>query len=285
MILSEMQSKFLDPKNDVAFRRTFGTERYKNVLMGFINDILEFDSDSRIIDVTFLPPNQEPDIASQKSSTVDVLCKDANDVQYIVEMQVAHEKGFEKRALYYASKAYVKQLKKGDKEYWNLKKVIFIAITNYIVFPEKAHYKSDHVILDRETREHDMKDISFTFIELPKYKKSRSEKVSNRIEQWCNYFKYADDTTEQESSAIDDPIVKEAYEAINQFNWTEEELAGYEAELKREMDHIAQMASATDRGEEKKAIEITRNLLKLGLSIEDIIIATGLTKEKIESLR
>lgn len=283
-----MQYKFLDPKNDVAFRRIFGTERYKNVLMCFINDILEFEGDSRIIDVTFLTPNQEPDIISQKSSTVDVLCKDANDVQYIVEMQVAHEKGFEKRALYYASKAYVKQLKKGEKEYWNLKKVIFIAITNYVVFPEKAHYKSDHVILDKETREHDMKDISFTFIELPKYKKSRSEKVSNRIEQWCNYFKYADDTTEQESNAIEDPIVKEAYEAINQFNWTEEELAGYEAELKREMDHIAQMASATDRGvekgEAKKAIEITKNLLKLGLPIEDIITATGLTKEKIEAL-
>lgn len=75
------------------------------------------------------------------------------------------------------------------------------------------------------------------------------------------------------------------YEAINQFNWTEEELARYEAELKREMDHIAQMASATDRGELKKAIEITKNLLKLGLSIEDIMTATGLTQEKIEALR
>jgi predicted transposase/invertase (TIGR01784 family) len=284
-----IQSKFLDPKNDVAFRKIFGTDKYKNVLIAFINDILEFTDKDAIIDVTFLPPNQEPDIASQKSSTVDVLCKDSTGIQYIVEMQVAHEEGFEKRALYYASKAYSKQLKKGDKEYWKLKKVIFIAITNYIVFPEKTHYKSDHVILDRDSYAHDLKDISFTFIELPKYKKDKSEKVSNRIESWCNYFKYADDTTEEESNAIVDPVLKEAYEAINQFNWTEEELARYETEIKREMDHIAQMESAANRGEAMgriaKAIEIAKKMLLKGSSVEDIIDLTELTKEQIDEIK
>ena|ERR1700729_4515464 len=95
MTTSELPLKFLNPKNDVAFYRTFGTEKYKHVLIGFINDVLEFEGDSRIIDVTFLSPNQNPDIISKKTSVVDVLCKDSNDIQYIVEMQVASEKGFE----------------------------------------------------------------------------------------------------------------------------------------------------------------------------------------------
>src|ERR1700677_360981 len=104
MTMNSLPRKFLNPKNDVAFHRTFGTKKYKHVLIGFINDVLEFQGDDRITEVTFLPPDQNPDIIAKKTSTVDVLCQDSNGVQYIVEMQVAREKGFEKRALYYASK-------------------------------------------------------------------------------------------------------------------------------------------------------------------------------------
>jgi predicted transposase/invertase (TIGR01784 family) len=284
-----MRSKFLNPKNDVAFRKVFGSEKYKQILLVFLNDILGFKGDGQIVDVEFLSPIQKPEIAARKTSIVDVLCKDTLGVQYIIEMQVAPEKGFEKRALYYASKAYMSQLDKGDKKHASLKEVIFIAITDYVVFPKKAHYKSDHIILDKETHEHDMKDIAFTFIELPKYTKGKSEKLTNRIEQWCRYFKYADDTTEEEVEKIVDPAVKNAYEAINQFNWTEEELRAYEARIKQEMDNQAVMEfaleKAEERGMEKGRIEIAKNLLKLGLSTQDIMTATSMTQEQIEALR
>ena len=96
---------------------------------------------------------------------MDVLCKDENGVQFIVEMQVASKAGFEKRAQYYAAKAYSRQLNRGqgeDGQYANLKEVVFIAIMNYVVFPDKEDYKSDHVILDKKTHENDLKDFSFT---------------------------------------------------------------------------------------------------------------------------
>ncbi len=108
------ESKFLNPRNDTAFRHTFGSERYKHILILFLNDILEFTGDAKIIEVIFLPTIQDPEISSKKTSIVDVLCKDGNGVQYIIEMQVASSKGFEKRALYYASKAYARQLDKGE---------------------------------------------------------------------------------------------------------------------------------------------------------------------------
>ena len=88
-------------------------------------------------------------------------------------MQVAPMQGFEKRAQYYAAKAYSRQLNRGQEEdgkYHNLKEVIFIAISDYIIFKDKENYKSDHVILDKETYANDLKDFSFTFIELPKFK-------------------------------------------------------------------------------------------------------------------
>src|SRR5688572_24235027 len=162
--------KFLDPKNDFAFKQVFGTEKNKDVLIHFLNDVLDTNNRGTIVDIEFLKPSQDPEIIYKKQSVVDVLCKDSSGVKYIVEMQVAHSTGFEKRAQYYATKAYCSQMVKGGK-YPDLKEVIFLAITNFVMFPKKASFKSDHVILDKETHEHDLKDFSFTFIELPKFEK------------------------------------------------------------------------------------------------------------------
>ncbi len=85
-----------------------------------------------------------------KTSIVDILCEDGEGSQSIVEMQVAKTTGFEKRAQFYASKAYASQANVGE-EYENLKEVIFLAIADYIMFPDKEGDKSDHVILDKAT--------------------------------------------------------------------------------------------------------------------------------------
>jgi predicted transposase/invertase (TIGR01784 family) len=137
--------KLLDPKNDVAFKRIFGSEKNKDILIHFLNDMLVFKDKVPIEDVIFLSPIQDPELAIKKTSIVDVLCKDSHGNTYIVEMQVAKTKGFEKRAQYYASKAYCSQVKVGE-HYKNLKEVIFLAIADYMMFPEKEALKSDHVI-------------------------------------------------------------------------------------------------------------------------------------------
>ena len=84
-----MVTKFLDPKNDYAFKRIFGTEKNKQILVHFLNDILAFPKGEQIQQVTFLKPMLDPDVISKKQSIVDVLCVDEKGVQYIIEMQVA----------------------------------------------------------------------------------------------------------------------------------------------------------------------------------------------------
>ena len=126
--------KYLNPKNDIAFKRIFGTEKNKDILMHFLNDIIVSGSRPTIKQVTLLNPSQHPEIASKKQSVVDVLCEDELGTKYIVEMQVAKVGGFEKRAQYYAAKAYASQPDKGD-TYEHLKEVIFLAITEYLMFP------------------------------------------------------------------------------------------------------------------------------------------------------
>lgn len=250
-------SKFLNPKNDVAFKRIFGSEKNKDILVHFINDIQEFKGDQIIEDVEFLSPIQDPDIISKKQSIVDVLCKDKAGRKIIVEMQVAPQKGFEKRAQYYAAKAYSGQLNRGKNnrgDYTDLKEIIFIAISDYIIFKDKEEYISHHVVLDKSTYEHDLQDFSFTFIELPKFGITEISKLSNILEKWCYFFQNAHETTESELKSIigSDLVLERAYEALNQFNWTEEELFTYDAEIKRIMDNRAAELYVLDMVESAK---------------------------------
>ncbi|MEM6338296.1 MAG: Rpn family recombination-promoting nuclease/putative transposase [Pseudomonadota bacterium] len=291
-------SKFLDPKNDVAFKKIFGSEKNKDILIDFINDILELKGNDKIEWVKFLSTIQNAEIASKKQSIVDVLCKDKNGVQIIVEMQVAPTKGFEKRAQYYAAKAYSRQLNKGKKadgRYENLKAVIFIAIASYIVFPDKKEFKSDHIILDKNSNEHDLQDFSFTFVELPKFKKKKIEKLDTTLDKWCYFFKNAAKTSEADMQKIASSYktIGDAYEVVNQYNWSEQQLLAYEQETKRVWDNIAAFNYQLDKakaegkaeGKLERDIEIAKKMLSKNHSISDIEDMTGLTISDIEKLK
>jgi predicted transposase/invertase (TIGR01784 family) len=284
-----MLSKFLDPKNDVAFKKIFGSEKNKDILIHFLNDMITFKGCSRIKDVTFLKTIQDPETAAQKTSIVDILCKDEKGNTYIVEMQVAKEKGFEKRAQYYASKAYISQARAGG-AYQDLKEVIFLAISDFIIFPDKKWYKSDHVILDRESHENDLKDFSFTFVELPKFNKN-IEELSNVMDKWSYFFKHAAETSEKDLEKIvgQDDIIERAYEELNRFSWNEEELFTYEQAEKYEWDYHACMEQKYDegiaKGKAEEKAEVVKNLFAQGCDIPFITSITGLSKQEIESLK
>lgn len=180
-------SKFLDPRNDLCFKKIFGTEKNKNILIHFLNDILGFTEINAIQEVEFLSTIMDPEVASDKQSIVDVLCKDSHGNRYIAEMQLARDKGFEKRAQLYAAKAYSRQLDKSG-NYIDLKKVFFIAISNCNLLPEEVDYISTHNIRDIKTNGHYLKDFQFVFIELPKFAKNKVEQLESIVERWCFFF-------------------------------------------------------------------------------------------------
>ena len=295
--------KFLDPKNDFCFKRIFGTERHQNVLIHFINDILELESGSAIREVHFLKTSQDPEIASKKQSLVDVLCRDEQGKNYIIEMQVARTAGFEKRAQFYAARAYSRQLDKGEK-YHELKAVIFVAITDFIMFPEKSDCYSTHEILDKKNHTRDLKDFSFVFLELPKFNKAIDE-LENRLDKWAYFFKSAEKTEEKDLVKIvgTDQVIYDAYEALNRFSLEEVELNTYEEAEKRERDAEAildaKLMEGRAKGKEEGIVEgkvegriegvnvtvqaIT--LLRLGYSIDAVYKETGLDKNTLQILQ
>lgn len=294
-------SKFLDPKNDYAFKRIFGTERNKDILKQFLNDIFEFKGNDVIDNLRFLQTVQDPDIASKKQSIVDVLCEDQVGTQYIIEMQVAKTKGFEKRAQYYAAKAYSSQINRGD-DYSRLKRIIFLAITDYVMFADKPAYKSDHITLDKLTHEHDLKDFSFTFIELPKFTKELDQLNSDK-EKWIYFFKHADETAECDVERVmgENTSIGKAYEELNQYSWSEIERNTYERELKNERDaraiEAAKIEDAEIRGMERgiakgmaKGIEqtlhtIVKSMRQQNMTIDAIATVTGLAKDAILAIK
>ena len=197
-----------------------------------LNDVLTLGDDAKIMNLSFLKTSQDPDIAYKKQSIVDILCEDQNGSSHIIEMQVARQVGFEKRAQYYAAKAYSSQMNAGD-DYSDLKQVIFLAFTNHIMFPNKIAFKSDHAILNKQTHVHDLRDFSFTFVELPKFKKTIDELTSN-VDRWIYFFKHGHEIREEDLERIIGPLpsIRRAYDELNQSNWSEAEHLTYDQEVK-----------------------------------------------------
>ncbi len=283
-------SKFLDPRNDLCFKKIFGTEKNKNILIHFLNDILGFSGSNEIKEIEFLSTIMDPEIASDKQSIVDVLCKDSIGNRFVIEMQLARDKGFEKRAQLYAAKAYSKQLDKSG-NYIDLKKVFFIAISNCNLLSEEVDYISTHNIRDIKTNGHYLKDLQFIFIELPKFAKNKVELLESTIERWCFFFKYAEETTDEDLKKIakESPIIKLAYDELDRFRWNEKDLVAYEERImdlrKGEAILAQKLDDAREEGKIEGKIEVAKAMLANNVDIDTIVKFTGLSISEIKELR
>ena len=271
-------SKFLDPKNDFAFKRIFGSPRNQDILIHFINDMLQFEGDKTVVNVSLIKTVQDPEIASKKQSILDVLCADQAGRQYIIEMQVAKTEGFAKRAQYYAAKAYTQQLMEGE-QYKQLKEIFFIAITDFIMCPDRPTYYSNHYLLESQYHRRELQDFSFTFLELPKFQKSIHE-LTNLIDKWAYFFKYAEVTKEEDLEKIigQDQVMEKAYQELNRFGWSEIEINTYEQEEKRDRDAQAILA-------QKKAEGIAEGIIQGRVEGRAEGRAEGRTEGMIEAQR
>ncbi len=273
--------QFADIKNDIAFRKIFGNEAKTEILISFLNAVLKLEGIKQIIWVEILNPYQLPRIAGSKSTILDVRAKDKSGNSYIVEMQVTDKKGLDKRITYYSAKGYASQLNASE-NYYILKPVIFIGILNF-EYLQNPSYLSRHLILDTESREHKLKDLEFTFIELPKFQKTEQE-LQTPVEKWVFFIKNAENLTVIPAN-VNDEGLKSAYQEADRHTWTKEELEEYEYARMRETDEIARELFVEEKAALRKQIEIAKKLIALGL--DDITIAQGtdLPLEQITQLR
>ncbi len=243
--------KFVDVKSDIAFKRIFGNENRKEILISFLNAVIGLSGDREIGDIEILNPYQVPKIEGLKETVLDIRAVDKRDVTFIVEIQIQKKKGFEKRVMYYASKAYIDQLGRGE-DYPNLKPVIYIGILNFKVF-NGNNYLTRHLILDTDTFEQKLKDFEFNFIELPKFTKGEDE-VESITEKWVYFIKNAY-SLEMVPRCADFVEIKEAYEIANESTWSRKELEIYGYWQMRLQDERGAIENSFDEGKIEGRIE------------------------------
>jgi predicted transposase/invertase (TIGR01784 family) len=278
--------KFADPKNDVAFRKIFGNEAKKVILISFLNSVLNLEGNMKIIHLDFLTTFQLPRITGLKTSIIDVKVKDQMGNTYLVEMQLSEVIGFDKRVQYYVSKEYSSQIEKGDDYsvrtgFKPVPTVVLVGILEFDYF-KGNNYLTRHLLLNVETLENELKDINFTFIELPKFKKELSE-CKTLTDKWIYFIKNAKNL-EVIPPDVSDEGLKEAYTESDKHNWTKDELASYDYFLMREQDERGRVVLAEEKAKKSNTLEIGKELKRDGVSHEKIAKYTGLSIEEIEKL-
>ena len=272
--------KFVDVKNDIAFRKIFGNENRKETLISFLNAVLDFHGDQRVVEVTILNPYQLPKLKGGKVTIIDVKATDQAGRTYIIEMQVGDIDGFEKRVLYYSSKSYSDQIKRAD-FYRKLRPVIFIGILDF-VYTENKNYISRSQVRDIDTGEQTIKDMEFNFIELPKFNKELNE-LKTLTEKWVYFIKNAE-SLEVVPDNINDEGLKSAYEEANVQTWSQEELDAYDYAFMREEDERARLDKAEQKGEEKKEIEAVIGMHENGIPIDLIVKSLKISKDRVQQI-
>ena len=275
--------KFVDVKTDIAFKKVFGSEQHKEILIGFLNAVLDLQGDKRIKEVTLKNPWQAPDLPMLKETILDIKALDHRGITFIVEMQVKDTPCFDKRALYYTAKAYTAQINKGD-DYPKLNQVIFIGILDFNSFDGDS-YLTRHLILNKETLQQELRDFEFNFIELKKFNKQENE-LESIVEKWVYFIKNAVNLSMIPKNAEEIPELKEAYTQANMNTWSKKELEIYEYWQIRDAADRYGMEAKFEKGKrEGEALALQRLLTKrfgtLPADIAQMIAAAG--PEQIEA--
>jgi predicted transposase/invertase (TIGR01784 family) len=283
-------SQYLDPKADVVFKKIFGD--HPHLLISFLNAVLPLEPNQLIVELSYLPTEQVPEIPEFRRTIADVKCKDSQGRVFIVEMQMNWTDSFRQRLLFGASRAYVKQLGKGKN--FNLLQPVYglglIAEIYEKTIPEWYHHYqlikkgSD----DGETIDH----LQLIFIELPKFPVQSSDEKQLRL-LWLRFLREIDEkTTDVSKELLDVPEIAEAITLTKESAYTPSELTVYESywdQVSREKTlmidkYVEGKTEGKAEGEDIATHRIAKSLLKCGASIELVIEGTGLTREEIEEI-
>ena len=243
--------QFISPQNDFAFKRIFGNSEHKGVLISFLNAVLDLKHERQIVQVELADPYQVPRLPHLKDTLLDVNAIDQCGREFIVEMQVEHQRYFHKRALYYNSKAYTNQLPRGT-DYDKLKKVYFIGVLNFNALAG-TDYLSRHLILDKDTNEQFFNDFEFCLIELPKFTKHEND-LQGIVDKWLFFLKYLGSEEGKdknfESIFSDEPPILEALDTARFHSMSAREVRLYEYREDRRRVEVENLRTAILDGHE-----------------------------------
>jgi predicted transposase/invertase (TIGR01784 family) len=289
---------FINPKIDFAFKKIFGSEDSKDILISFLNALI-YQAQPTIQDLEIINPYLAPKIRGIKDTYLDIKAKiidrETNQERtVIIEMQVLNVEGFEKRILYNAAKSYSIQLTTGQ-GYNLLNPVIALTITDFVMFADLPNVTSHFVLKEKDFLiDYPIYDIELIFVELPKFKKNLSE-LKTIIDKWLFFLNNARKLQDIPSSMDNIPELKKAFFIANQANLNLDELEEQEKSEIFIQDQRGAITKAVREsleqgrqeglaeGLQQKAYEIAKKMLGV---LDDQVIAqmTGLTLDEIRAI-
>jgi predicted transposase/invertase (TIGR01784 family) len=231
-----MAVRYLDPRNDLVFKRIFG--EHEGILRSFLNALLPLPEDGQIISLEYLPAEQVPEVPLFKHTIVDVRCMDQRGRQFIVEMQMNWTSAFLQRVFFNASKAYVRQLERTE-SYKLLQPVIGLALINDVYQKESEQFYHHYQMVEAGDPQQKIDGIQLVFVELPKFK---PEGLKQKLAvAWLRFLKETGDVDsaeeaemlEQEIGSVA-PEIREAVTLAKEGAFSRSELEAYD----RYWDHV-----------------------------------------------
>ncbi|MCP5363524.1 MAG: Rpn family recombination-promoting nuclease/putative transposase [Rickettsiaceae bacterium] len=292
----------ISPRVDVAFKKIFGVEENKDLLISLINSIV--GKEDQVLDITLLNPYNPQNFRQDKLSILDIKAKGIDGKRFNIEIQISDEADYDKRALYYWAKLYTEQLKVAQ-DYSTLAKAIGIHILNFTSIPEAENYHNVFHITEKENGFAYFKDLELHTIELNKFTCDSSEelqdivaKTRNALDMWLTFLTRHDLLkADRLPKELDNDKLKKALKVLDVLNFSEEERELYEDHLKwlrieantlkktAEKAKEEGIAEGIEKGIEKRNIEVAINMIKQKLDNKLISSVTGLTLEEILKLK
>jgi predicted transposase/invertase (TIGR01784 family) len=289
-----MIEKYINPFTDFGFKKIFGDEQNKDLLIDFLNEVLQ--EKSKIVDLTFLKNEQLGVSQSDRKAVFDLYCQNEKGEKFIVELQKAKQEFFKDRSLYYATFALQEQAVPGDWDF-KLNAVYSVSIMDF-VFDEHSENKDklrhDVKLIEVETGKVFNPKLRFIYLEMPKFNKTEDELETN-YDKWLYLLKNLA-RLQNASPKLQERVFKKAFEVAEIANYTREEFRNYQDSVKyyRDLKNVVDTAikegtaqgkaQGKAEGKAEKTLEIALKMKRLNVEIEIIITATGLSREEIEKL-
>ena len=288
---------------DFGFKRIFGSKPNKDLLINFLNSL--FKKEQVITDVKYLNSEHVGDVYTDRKAIFDVYCENEKGEKFIVEMQNAYQRFFKDRSLYYATFPIKEQAPKGADWDFNLSHVYVVALLNFDMkedaFDEKA-IAHDVGLLDKKTKRVFNEKLTFKYVEIAKFDKTL-DKLRTLNDKWLYALKNLP-TLGNRPKELRDKIFDKLFAEAEIAKFTKKELREYEDSLKAYRDIKNSLDTAREQGFEKghekgraegraeglaegrdeRSIEIAREMLADGESIEKIMRYTGLTETQIREI-
>ena len=288
MPLTESHERYINFYTDFAFKKLFGTEMNKELLISFLNELLR--GREEILDLTYLNVEHLGANAANRKAVFDVYCETQNGEKILVEMQKAEQQYFIDRSIYYSTFPIQEQATKGDWDF-NLKRVYTIGILNF-VFDEKADDRYNHVVkmMEVETKEVFYDKLTYVYLEMPKFRKTEEE-LETLFDKWLYAIKNLASLLER-PKALQEAVFERLFEQAEIAKFTPNELYDYRESQKDFWDMYAVTETAEKKGREEGlkegraegVMEVARKMKAAGMSSELISQMTELSIDEIDKI-